>query len=288
MTLKSSDLFTFVKLVAKLFKSSEPPTICFYPNSSTLKLCAFGKDAMLTIEVDKDGYCDPFSVRLDDLKSVACKKIGELAFDLQKNAVQVRSGEVLHRFLTGKNVPALPSRPSQTSNHSASRVFEALADAVRCVDPSNTERALQGICLRGSTSQMISTTGAQLLIQEGFDLIEEGDVICPASKIFASKELLAIDGEVVAVGLVNEHLYFAFGEVEFWLRTISTINGNYPNVERFLVPADGATTLNVDPGDRDFALSKLNTLSGTFFRARHSDKRRCLAGFRGRSVGRKP
>jgi len=56
------------------------------------------------------GYCDPFSMRLDDLKSVVTKKTGEITFDLQKGAVQIRSEEVLHRFLTGKKVNALKAR----------------------------------------------------------------------------------------------------------------------------------------------------------------------------------
>jgi len=130
MSLKSSDLFTFVKLVAKLFRSSDVPTICFHPNGGSIKLCAFGKNAMLTMLAPRDGFLDAFAMRLDDLKSVVPKKTGEITFDLQgKNAVQVQSEGVLHRFLTGKNVNDIPYQPSQTSTHSAVRLFKALNDA---------------------------------------------------------------------------------------------------------------------------------------------------------------
>ena len=80
MTLKSSDLFTFVKLVAKLFKSVDAPAICFHPDGGNIKLCAFSKDAMLTMQVPRDGFLDAFAMRLDDLKSVVTKKTGEIAY----------------------------------------------------------------------------------------------------------------------------------------------------------------------------------------------------------------
>ena len=53
------------------------------------------------MQVPRDGFLDAFAMRLDDLKSVVTKKTGEIVFDLQgKNAVQIRSEGVLHRFLS--------------------------------------------------------------------------------------------------------------------------------------------------------------------------------------------
>jgi len=261
MTLKSSDLFTFVKLVAKLFKSSEPPAICFHPNGNSLKLCAFGRDAILTMQVDRGGSCDAFAMRLDDLKSLAGTKTGELSFDLQKNAVQIRSGEVLHRFLTGKTVNALPHQPANTSTFPKERLLNALTNAMLCVDKDTAKSNLTGICLRGATSQIVSTSGVQLLVQDGFDFDTwgESDVICPVSKIFTSKEVREIDADDIAVGLVSGHVYFSLGNVEFYLKAI---DGRFPKVSQLLEPAEGTTYLNVHPTDVQFILDRIDKLPG--------------------------
>ena len=261
MSLKSSDLFTFVKLVAKLFRSSDVPTICFHPNGGSIKLCAFGKNAMLTMLAPRDGFLDAFAMRLDDLKSVVPKKTGEITFDLQgKNAVQVQSEGVLHRFLTGKNVNDIPYQPSQTSTHSAVRLFKALNDAACCIDRESTA-ALMGICFRGATSQIVSTTGCQLLVQDGYEFEGWGtsDVVCPASKIFSAKELKEIMTDNVEIGLTNGFLYFGLGSVEIYLKAI---DGVFPKVAKIMETAPETTYLTVDPGDADFVLNKLPALPG--------------------------
>ena len=263
MTLKSSDLFTFVKLVAKLFKSSEPPAICFHPDGSNIKLCAFGKDAMLSMQVPRDGFLDAFAMRLDDLKSIVTKKTGEITFELQgKGAVQIRSEGVLHRFLTGKNVNALPHQLANTSTLPKERFLDAMTNAMVCTDKDTVKAALTGICLRGSTSQIVSTSGIQLLAQDGFDFDTwgESDVICPVTKIFSAKELKEIDADEIEVGLVTGHVYFSLGNVEFWLKAI---DGKFPSVERLLEPANDTTYLNLHPSDVQFILDKIDKLPGS-------------------------
>ena len=133
--------------------------------------------------------------------------------------------------------------------------------AVRCVDKDSIKSALAGICLRGATSQIVSTTGAQLLAQDGFvfDTWGKSDVICPFSKIFSSKDLAAIDAEEIELGLEEDHVYFRLGNVEFWLKAI---DGTFPKVEQLLVPADGTTYLNFHPTDIQFILDRIEKLPG--------------------------
>ena len=262
MTLKQSDLTRFTRLVGRLIKPTDIQTICLIPHGGSLKLCAFGKDAMLTFIISKEGFCDPFAIRWDDLKKVSGKKSGDVTFNLTKDAVHVRSGEEQNWFGIGKKVNALPNRPSTTSTFHAVSFFASLVEATRCTDPDNISRtALNGICLRGNTSQIISTTGSQLLVQDGYDFSwKDSDVVCPSSKIFASKELKELDDNEVLLGLVNGFVYFSIGSVEFYLKAI---DGVFPKVEGLLAPAEGATFLTVDPGDADFVLSKIDKLPGS-------------------------
>jgi hypothetical protein len=259
LNVKLQDLHSFERLVSKLVKTSDDPLICFTPQDGNLKLSAFTKDATLSVLINTVGFAHSFSMRWSDFKSLAtAKKNTDIVFDLQKDAVQVRCGEVLHRFLTGKKISNLPSRPTQTATHSKGRLLDALVNAARCVDKDSITPARTGICLRGATSQVISTTGAQLLVQNGYDFAWDNcDVIVPPSKLFTSKEVRAIDGDDALVGLVAGLFYFAIGSVEVWLRPVE---GVFPKVERHLVPADGAAYLTIHPTDVQFLIDKMGKL----------------------------
>ena len=263
MSLKQSDLYRFERLMSKLMKSSSvAPMVHFIPNGGNIKLLAETDNAMLTMSAPCDGFLDPFSMQWSDFKTFAVKKDKDVAFDLEKNAVVVRCDEISQRFLTGKNANKTPlGQPAQTSTFPKDRLLNALNNAGRCVDKDSIKSALAGICLRGSTSQIVSTTGAQLLVQDGFkfDTWEKSDVICPVSKIFGSKDLAAIDTDKIELGLISDHVYFGLGTVEFWLHTI---DGTFPKVEQLLEPADGTTYLNFHPSDVQFVLDRIEKLPG--------------------------
>jgi hypothetical protein len=261
MTITGSDLCRFQRLVSKLMKSSDEPAISLIPHDGNLKLCAFAKDAMLTMLVDTEGSLDPFTMRWSDFKSLTAKKNQSVTFNLTKDSIHVRCGEAQDWFLANRKVNALPNLPSETSTHQKTRLLTALTDAACCVDKDNFRTAVTGICLRGDSSQIISTTGIQLLVQDGFDFTwGDSDVTVPASKIFASKELMAIDTDEVLIGLVAEHAYFGIGEVEFWLRTV---DGKFPNVASIMKPAEDTTYLTIDPNDAAFVLDKIKVLPGS-------------------------
>ena len=263
MTVKQSDLYRFERLMSKLMRSSAvAPMVHFIPNGNSIKLFASTDNAMLTMSVPRDGFLDPFSMQWSDFKTFAVKKDKEIEFDLEKDAVMIRCDEISQRFLTGKNANKAPlGQPAATDTFPKMRLLDALTNAGRCVDKDSIKSALAGICLRGATSQIVSTTGAQLLAQDGFtfDAWGKSDVICPVSKIFASKDLAAIDADEIELGLISDHVYFGLGTVEFWLRTI---DGKFPTVERLLEPADGTTYLNVHPTDVQFLLDRIEKLPG--------------------------
>jgi hypothetical protein len=261
MTITGTDLCRFKRMVAKLVKSSDDPTVCFIPHDGNIKLCAFTNDAVLTMLVNTEGFDDPVTMRWRDFKSLTPQKNQNVTFNLTKDTIHVRCGEEQHWFLTSRNDNSLPEQPLQTSSHQKTRLLTALTDAACCVDTDSMRSAMTGICLRGSTSQIISTTGIQLLVQEGFDFTwGDTDVIVPASKIFASKELIAIDTDEVLIGLVAEHAYFNIGEVELWLHTIG---GRFPNVAGIMKSAEDTTYLTIDPNDASFMLDKMRVLPGS-------------------------
>jgi hypothetical protein len=99
------------------------------------------------------------------------------------------------------------------------------------------------------------------LVQDGYGFEGWGtsDVVCPASKIFNSKELKEIAPDNVEIGLTNGVIYFGLGSVEIYLKAI---DGVFPKVAKIMETAPETTYLTVDPGDADFVLNKLPALPG--------------------------
>ena len=261
MSLKQFDLYRFERLMSKLMRSSAvAPMVHFIPNGGSIKLLASTDNAMLTMHAPRDGFLDPFSMQWSDFKTIAVKKNNDVDFDLEKNAIVVCCEGISQRFLTGKNENKTSlGQPAQTSTFPKDRLLDALTNAGRCVDKDSIKNAITGICLRGSTSQIISTTGCQLLVQDGYDFCESNDMVIPVSKIFTSKELKAIDDDEVSVGLTNGYVYFGIGSAEIYLKAL---DGVYPKVSQLLEPADGTTYLNLHPTDVQFILDRIEKLPG--------------------------
>lgn len=259
LTIKQTDINRFERLVAKLTKSSENPMICFIPsNGGTLKLCAFAKDAVLTMTVSKQGFVDPFAISAVSLKTLAAKKGSDIILTPQKDAVHVQQGEEQRWLPREKQVNTLPNCPKQTATNDK-RLLDVLHLTARCVDTNNVKTALNGVCLRGATLQILGTSGIQLLVHEHFAFPWKQDIICPVSKVFGAKELHDIDTDEVLLGQVNDWVYFGIGEVEIWLRAIE---GTFPKVEQLIIPAKNAVYLNVHPTDAAFILDRIDKLPG--------------------------
>jgi len=211
LTVKQSDINRFERLVAKLTKSSENPTICFIPsNTGTLKLCAFAKDAILTMTVSKQGFVDTFALSAVSLKTFAAKKGSDVILTPQKDAVHVQQGEEQRWLPREKQVNTLPNCPKQTATNDK-RLLDVLHQSARCADPANVKTALNGLCLRGATSQILGTSGVQLVVHEHFAFPWKEDVITPASKLFGTKELKEIDTDEVLLGQINDWVYCRSG-----------------------------------------------------------------------------
>ena len=259
LTINQKDFYRFERLVSKLIKPADNPMVCFIPTDGNFKLAAFSQDAILTMSVAKQGFMEPFAVPLLTLKPLAVnKKDTEITFAPQGKTVHIQSGEEQRWVDCEKQVNTLPTQPKATAPQSK-QFLDVLHQTAKCVDTNDIRVAINGICLRGETSQILATSGVQLVVHEGFEFPFKQDVICPVSKIFGSKELLAIDTDEVRIGQINEMVYFAVGEVEIWLRAIE---GKFPKVDRLLVPAKEATVLEITPADAEFIVERIDKLPG--------------------------
>jgi hypothetical protein len=231
--------------------------VCFIPASDGLKLAVFTKDAILTMSVSKQGFVDPFSISYPSLKTLAIKKDVDLILTPQKDNIHVMRGQEQSWIPREKKVNTLPTAPKQTATNDK-RILDVLHQTARCADPANIRTALNGLCLRGSTKQILGTSGVQLVVHEHFTFPWKEDVITPVSKLFGAKELQD-DMDEVLVGHINEFVYFAVGKVEIWLREIT---GTFPKVGSLLEPAANFVYLNVDPTDAAFILDRLGKMPG--------------------------
>ena len=261
LTIKQSDLYKFERMVSKLVKPSDAAStkVCLITSDNgAIKLAAFCKDAILTMVVGKTGFINPFSTTLDAIKPIALKKDVDMTFEIQGNSVHVRYGVEQSWLPCNDKVNTLPQAPKQTVTNSK-KILDALHSASKCTDPNSVRFALGGICLRDS--QVIATSGVQLVAMRGFEFPFKDDVICPASKIFASKELLGIDTDEVLVGQIDNWICFSVGPVVLWLRTIT--DGKFPKVDKIMEPAENLSYLEIHPTDSAFLLDHIGKLPGS-------------------------
>ena len=263
ISLNRFDLFRFERLISKLVKQSElPQIVSFAPCSDGLQLTAFCNGAVLTLTVPVSGNVESFTLPWATVKEFASKRSDSLNLDVNGKDVTLswntngipQSKTVQSQRPTDKLLPPLPDK---TTVHSTA-LFDALVDAGRCVEPNNRQYSLGGICFRGAKSQIVSSDGKQALFQDGFSFPFESDVLCPVTKIFASKELREL-GDTVKTGVTSDYVYFQIGVVDFWLKKI---DGKFPTFDKFTDNIGGHTWLNLDPSDATFLAERLDTLPG--------------------------
>ena len=258
------DFYRFERLVSKLVKPSElPATVSFVPSSDGLLFTAFCNGAVLTLNTPlADGDIAAFTMPWSAVKEFGTKKNHYVDLELKGKDVALSWTEnSIPRTkivqLSAQADKRLPLKPDKTVAHS-SRLFDAMVDATKCADNQRIRYALDTICFRGANNQIISTDGKQALVQDGFDFPFDNDVLCPVSKIFASKELSEI-GETVKVGSEGDYVYFNVGNVNFWLQKV---DGKFPLMDQFTKDIDGYTWLKVDPTDAIFVSERLDILPG--------------------------
>ncbi len=135
--------------------------------------------------------------------------------------------------------------------------LRALAEARHSVAHEAVRYALNRVQLRGAKGEVVGTDGSQLLIQSGFTLPWQEDVLIPALSVFGMREL-AQAGEV-QIGRTATHVCLQIGPWTFHL-TIDR-DGRYPRVEEVIPHQNRVINVcRLAPTDADILRSTLPRL----------------------------
>ena len=263
MMITRQNMCRFERLVSKLFAASDIPKKISIENAGNVcRMIAAGKTNAIMMTVS--GSADPVSVDMpwSTVKEIVTRKVGLVEFNVSKNSATVsweNNGIPQQKPVDfpddePDSFPALPSRMGTI----APELLDAIVAGSRCVDPDNTKYSLGSVCLRSKTSQVLSTDGRQAFIQDGYAFPWEGDVLCPVSKIFASKELRE-SSQSVKIGADKDWLAFEVDNVVFWMKPI---DGKYPTLDQFHRNIGHFTWLRLDPTEAAFVAGRLSDLPG--------------------------
>ena len=154
----------------------------------------------------------------------------------------------------------LPEFPPPSSGETATNepgLLKALVDAGATTDIESSRFALGCIDVRGGTGRIAATDGRQLFVHNGFSFPWQGDVLVPASKVFASPELPA--NQPVIVGQAGDWAMFAVGPWTIWLRINK--DGRFPKIDDMIRPPVSARSrLQLTASDAEFATDVLKRL----------------------------
>jgi len=261
-TLHRNDLYRFERLVNKLVRPSELPTaITFSPCPGGVMLTAFCENAAMSMTVPGVNIIMSFSLPWSALKELMSKKDdGNIDFDVTDTRITATwsvNGIPQRREYIPPKFPekCIPTMPENSVTHPM-QLFDVLADAAKCTETECAKNPLGGICLRGG--KIIATDGRQAFLHDGFAFPWENDVLCPTSRIFGSKEIREF-GDVVQVGVVGDQVGFQIDAVTFWFRQI---DGRFPKLDQLLEKRDKLTWLQLEPGDAEFTLQRLDNMPG--------------------------
>ncbi|WP_206108288.1 hypothetical protein, partial [Paludisphaera soli] len=154
--------------------------------------------------------------------------------------------------------PAFPEAPAGLAERPPG-LLEALAEAAATAGERSARHALDCILMRGSTSEIVATDGRQVLVQGGFGLPWDDDLLVRAVPLFACKALPR--DAPVAIGRTGSHVVLRAGAWTLHLAIQS--DARFPRVEH-AVPdqASASTRLTIDPADAAFLAGAIGRLAG--------------------------
>ncbi|HEX5270517.1 MAG TPA: hypothetical protein VFW33_08535, partial [Gemmataceae bacterium] len=121
-----------------------------------------------------------------------------------------------------------------------------------------TRFAITRVLLRGKGGQVVATDGRQLLIQGGFPLPWDDDVLVPRLP------LLDLPGVPLpgpaGLARAGDHLILRVGDWTFWLAPDT--QGRFPDFEGAVPRERGGSRLRLDPHDAAFLVAALPKLPG--------------------------
>jgi hypothetical protein len=154
-------------------------------------------------------------------------------------------------------LPELPRVPSRLSAVPDS-FLAALGEASRVAARESTRFAVCHVQIRGKTGQVIATDGRQMLIQGGFQLPWEDNVLVPRLPLLDLPGV-SLSGPA-GLARAGDHLILRVGDWAFWLALDTT--GRFPDVEGATPRERGGARLFLNPQDAAFLAATLPKLPG--------------------------
>jgi hypothetical protein len=160
--------------------------------------------------------------------------------------------------VTPDSAPEFPGRPKKLVPMPL-EFLAALAEAARTAGRESARLAVSRVLLRGKASEVIATDGRQLLVQAGFPLPWQDDVLVPSVPAFGCREM---EGAApVRLGRGVGHVAVVAGPWAFLLGIDGT--SRYPAVDTVIPsPRAAKSTLRIHPDDGAFLISTLPRLPG--------------------------
>jgi hypothetical protein len=154
-------------------------------------------------------------------------------------------------------MPSLPLTPTRMEAQAVG-LLKALHDAANSAAADAVRHATNCVLVRGKIGQIVGTDGHEMLVQSGFTLPWNDDVLIPATAAFGCRELH--DQESVSIGRGEKHIAITAGP---WTLHLAIQEGHFPDVDKVLPNAkEKAVALQLDPADREFLLGTLGSLPG--------------------------
>ena len=217
------------------------PAVCFTAAAGALTVKASSHDIAVEYSEPGDSTADAIWLPFQFLDDCAGKQDEPVHVESGKKHVtaQWRDGSVpqLVRYDAAKprNADSFPVLPETFAENSPG-ILQALADAGDTCDPDSVRFALGHLQLRGKQGTIVATDGRQLLVQNGFQLPWDGDILVPHSKVFASAELP--HDQPVRVGKTGDWVAISVGRWVIYLAV--NVDGRFPDVLRHIPQADAA------------------------------------------------
>ena len=228
------------------------PAVTFRADSSGLVLKAKSHDAAIAFHQPGDFPEEQVTVAFDVLKQVEGSKSEEVTLERTDNGIVVKWND--------GGIPQVVQVDSETWNEDFPTIptemrandpglVSALRDAVATADSESTRYALNCVQLQGGQGKIAATDGRQLLIQNGFDFPFADDLLIPARKVFASRELPT--DQPVEVGRTDDWVCVRTDPwtIHFKIEKES----RFPPVEEHVPNVNSAvTTLQLSDADGEF------------------------------------
>jgi hypothetical protein len=130
--------------------------------------------------------------------------------------------------------PDFPDMPAENPPE----LLSALHNASETTDPQATRYAIGCILLRGGDGSICAIDGRQLLVQSGFALPWQDEVLISTSTVFGSREFLP--NQPVYTGRSENWVSIKAGQWTIHLRINK--DGHFPQVESHILNVDAITT----------------------------------------------